>query len=57
MLNLTEIPIIYKVGWKILRRVKDVNFNNINTVYNNRFKYIKIDGLNNRAVIGECFSI
>ena len=54
---MTEVPAIHKVGLKILKKLKDVNFTNINTLFNNRFKLIKLDGVNNKAVIGECFSV
>jgi hypothetical protein len=45
ILNLTDVPFITRVALKIIKKLKDLNLNNVPTLFNQRFKSLKIKNL------------
>lgn len=42
ILNLTDVPFITRISLKIIKKLKDLNLNNVPTPFNQRFKSLKI---------------
>jgi hypothetical protein len=43
LLNLTDVPFLTKTALKLLKKLKDVTFSNISTLFSNRYKIVKLN--------------